>query len=84
MSPGTDAMGFINGEKRNLAPLEKIEHFFGTKSFRGDVKEFELTASNGIRHILTLGEAHGTIDAGRSDAAFGERIDLILHQGNQG
>ena len=65
-------MGFIDGEKRNLTPVEKIEHFFGTKSFRGDVKEFELAASNGIRHILTLGLTHGTIDAGRGDAAFGE------------
>ena len=48
MSPGGNAMGFINCEQRNADRLKGVDKAAAAKAFRGDIDQFELSASQRV------------------------------------
>ena len=54
VSPGADAVRFIDGEKRHPAVFEKIEHALGAKPLGGHVQQLQFSCPHGVRNAATL------------------------------
>ena len=88
VAPLRDAVRFVDGEQGQLAGFgERVEHgqrAVEQQAFRGDVDEVELAAEDRLFDRLRFAPVEGGVEAGGLDAELGQRIDLVLHQGDEG
>jgi hypothetical protein len=54
------------------------------EAFRGDVEELELFAIDFFEDGIVFVRGHGTIEAGGTNAALREAVNLVFHKGNEG
>ncbi len=87
VSPLGNAVGLVDGEKGQFAGfVEGIEHRQGAveeQTLGGDIDQIEGVAEHGLFDGLGLAPVQGRIEAGRPDAGLGQRIDLVLHEGDE-
>ena len=84
MAPLGDAVGLVDGEQGDRDILEALDEVLADQPFRGDVEEVQFSRMEQRQHPAGLAALQGGIVIGRLDAAGLERIDLVLHQGDEG
>ena len=81
--PFRDAMGFIHGKQRDPRPLNGLAEPFVDEPFRRDVQQPQPARANLVHHGPVLVQGQRGIEPPRGDAPSHQRVDLILHQGDQ-
>ncbi len=84
VAPHGEAMRFIHREKRDGALAERFQKRAAAEAFRRDVDQFELAPRQRPDPFPLLIRAERAVDQRRGNAAALERIDLVLHQRDQG
>ena len=83
MSPLRNAVRLVNGEKRQLAPLQQSHELRHAQAFRRNIHQVQIAGQQPRPRPFALGhgtcavESHGLEPRGRG------RIHLVFHQGNQ-
>ncbi len=70
--------------KRAMGSREPLDKLLAHQTLRGDIKEVQLLAVKHGQHLPGLAALQGGVVEVGLHAAFLQRIDLVLHQGNQG
>ncbi len=83
MSPLGDAMGFVNGEKRDIEPFQQVDKATRKKSFRCDIEELQCAVQKLFAHCRLFFRAMAGIECRRGNAKLLQCLHLILHQGDQ-
>ena len=89
VSPLTDAVRFIDRDKPHgtwTAFNERKKHVaaLADQPFRRDVEQAVLSQANAVQDARAGLGLKGAVQTCRRDPVGDERVDLILHQGNQG
>ena len=82
------AMGLVNGEQGEFScrveGIEQSQGAFEHEALGSNVDQVELAAEHGLFDGLCVTPVECRVEDGGFDAELGQRIDLILHQGDQG
>ncbi len=84
VAPHREAMRFIHREKRDGALAQRFQKRPAAEAFRRDVDKLELAPRQRPDPLALLRRAERAVDQRRGNAAALERIDLVLHQRDQG
>ena len=81
--PLRDAVGLVHRHHRHLGPRQTADKLLTRQPFRRDVEQLEPASVDAVIHARRLGRCQRGIEPGRRNAPRLERLDLILHQGDQ-
>ena len=82
--PLADAMRLVDREVGQVpVGSEEGQHVFPQESLGGKVEEPKLSGPDSRPHLVALLELDRRVDKGRLDAVGPQRVDLVLHQGNE-
>ena len=81
--PLRDAVGLVHRHHRDPGPRKPRDELFIRQPLRGDVEQFQRAAADTVIDARRLGRRERGIEPRRRDAPRLERLDLILHQGDQ-
>jgi hypothetical protein len=76
-------VGLVDGEQRDADVLDRLAEPLVLEPLGGDVQEPQLPAADLLHHVAVLVCREGRIEPAGGDAARGQGIDLVLHQGDQ-
>ena len=76
-------MRLVDGEERDSRVLQLLEKALVVEPLRRDVQELQAAGGEAIRDVAHLVGADARIESGGIDSLAHERVDLILHQGDQ-
>ncbi len=84
MSPFADTVCFVDSQQLDVRFLGRFYKVLAAKAFRGDVDQVIFAGTQSIQppHLLAGNEA--AVNIVRPKALFLQRVDLILHQRDQG
>ena len=83
MSPLADAVRFVHREQRDADVAQLLGQLAEGKPFRREVEELGLAAQHAAHAIADFSARQRAVDERRRDAALHQRVDLVLHQGDQ-
>ena len=84
MSPDAHAMRLVNGEERDVDPVEQREHRTHHQALGCHVEQIQPARQKLVLHSGGLLGREGRVEIGRLHPDFVKRVDLILHEGDQG
>ena len=84
MSPDAHAVRLVNGEERDVDPVEQREHRTHHQALGRHVEQIQPARQKLVLHSGGLLGRERRVEIGRLHADFVQRIDLILHEGDQG
>jgi len=83
VAPLRDAVRLVDREQRDGAPVQQPRRGLHAQPFRRQVEQVQLAGQEGRLHLTALlAVLRGVQEAG-AHAQGGERIHLVLHQGDQ-
>ena len=83
MAPLADAVGFINGDERDIETGQHISKP-AAQRLRRDIEHVHLASAGGFERRLLVSRRHGGIEPLGAHAKCLERIDLVGHERNEG
>ena len=83
VAPLRDAVGFVNGQKRDVHPHDAQAERLGGQSFRRDVEEFHVAVDAVVQCDVDGPGREARMDRHGRDAPCPEAIDLVFHQGDE-
>ena len=84
MPPLRDAVGLVHRHHRDPGPRKPRDELFVQQPFGRDVEQLQGASADAVIHAGCLGRVERGIEPRRRNAPQPERLDLILHQGDQG
>ena len=76
-------MRFVNGEERDVDALESLDKVRAAKTFGRDIDELVAALPDPLDARLLFFKVHGTVDESGGQIARVQRVNLILHQGDE-
>ena len=76
-------MRLVDGEERDPAARQELEAARRHQALRRDIDEIERALAHVALDLGGLGRRQRRIEVSRAHAGLAQRIDLILHQGDQ-
>jgi hypothetical protein len=83
VTPLRNAVGFVDGEQRNLEALQKRQHARLNQAFRRQIEHLHFAQANPVGKIALLFGAQRGVQRRRGNAQLFEGGDLIVHQCDQ-
>lgn len=83
VSPLRHAVRLVDREECDGALAEETPGRFGAQALRGDVEEVEFAREVGLFDPGTLSRVLGRVEERGADADREERVDLVLHEGDE-
>ncbi|MNF56383.1 hypothetical protein D3C84_378670 [compost metagenome] len=83
MTPLRNAVGFVDGEQRNIKALQERQHARLDQAFWCQVQHFHFATLDPCGQVTLLLGAQGRIEGRGGNTQFVQGRDLIVHQRNQ-
>ena len=83
VTPLREAVSLVDGDHRDGLLVDDVLEVARAEALRCDVDELVASLGDGREARVGFGEGERAVDVGRGDALLGERVDLVLHQGDQ-
>ena len=83
MAPLRHAVRLVDRVERDRARGEQREAALGEQALGRDIEQVELAASHGRLDARRAGRAQRRVEVRRAHAVGEQRVDLVLHQGDQ-
>ena len=80
VAPLGDAVGFIDGEERDLRSFELREEPLVVEPLGGHVQQLEKTRAEPFGDLACFRKGKRGVQPGRLDAPAAQKVDLVLHQ----
>ncbi len=76
-------MCFVDGEQGDLAAIEQRQEALRQQALRRDIEQVEVASQQSAFHLGGGLRVQRRIQEGRAHAQLVQRLDLVLHQGDQ-
>ena len=83
MAPGADAVGFVDGDERQLAAAQAVERAGREQAFGGDVEQIQPAGIEKVGDAGGLARFELGVQGAGGDAKLAQRGDLVVHQRDQ-
>jgi len=83
VSPGADAVGFVDGDERGLAAGEHLGEAGDAEAFGGDEEEVECAVEVVAAGLAGVIAGEAGVDAADVEAEGGELGGLVVHEGDE-
>src|SRR5438105_14763043 len=83
VTPRRDAVRLVHGEERNAQSRHRRAERGRAEPLGRDVYDLELTPADAFLTLVPLGIGERAVDEGGGDSPRGERVGLVLHQGDE-
>ncbi len=83
VAPLRDAVGFVDGDKLDVHPLDAQAERFGGQPLGRHVEEFYVAVGAVVQRDVDLPRCEARVDGDGRDAACAQAVDLVLHQGDE-
>ena len=84
VAPLRDAVGLVDGEEGDVHAAKSSDEAAIGEALGGDIEEAEIAIGGAAQDLALVLARHGGVDGGGGDAVARERVDLVLHQREQG
>ena len=84
VSPLRHAVSLVDGEQGDVEAVQQIQCGGLVQPFWSHIKKVESPGAQGLQHRPLLVCAQGGIQKAGAHAQFTQRVDLVLHEGDQG
>ena len=83
VSPLGHAVRLVDGEQRDLGPVQQAYRGLGLQPLRGQVQQVQLAGQQRVLGGPALGRVLGRVQEAGPHAQRGQRVHLVLHQRDQ-
>ncbi|CUJ50421.1 Uncharacterised protein [Achromobacter sp. 2789STDY5608628] len=84
VAPLRDAVGLVDGEQRDVAAFQQLQAAVGQQALGRHVQQVQLAGQESLLDVAGHAPFLRRVEEGGAHAEFGQRVDLVLHQRDQG
>ena len=84
VAPLRDAVGLVDGQQRDLHPLDAQPEGVGREPLGGDVEELHVAVGAVVQRNVDLAGREARVDRHGRNVQRAQPVDLVLHQGDEG